>query len=89
MSEKKYGGYTSAELDHWEKLPMPIRVLTSSPFGAWLMRRDENRDRQRLNFIREEIEKIPGDYGSNNLVNGAIDDVLKILDKYMGANDET
>jgi len=42
---RKYGSYTSEDLDFWERLPMPSKVLTESAFGAWLLRRDENRDK--------------------------------------------
>lgn len=45
MSEKMYGSYSSADLDDWERFPFVSQVLTSSAFGAWLMRRDENRDK--------------------------------------------
>ena len=43
--KKMYGSYSDADLNDWERFPMNSRVLTSSAFGAWLMRRDENRDR--------------------------------------------
>ena len=42
MSEKMYGSYSSADLDDWERFPFVSQVLTTSAFGAWLMRRDEN-----------------------------------------------
>ncbi len=38
---KMYGGYSDADLNDWERLPLNMQVLTSSAFGAWLMRRDE------------------------------------------------
>jgi len=38
---KMYGSYTDDDLNYWEQLPAVINVLTSSFFGAWLMRRDE------------------------------------------------
>lgn len=36
---------------------------------------------KRLAKAIEEIRKLPKDYGYSNLVNGAIDDVLEILEK--------
>ena len=39
-----YGSYSDADLNDWERLPMNASVLTSSAFGAWLLRRDERRD---------------------------------------------
>ena len=43
--EKMYGSYSDADLNDWERFPMNSRVLTSSAFGAWLLRRDERRDK--------------------------------------------
>lgn len=43
--EKMYGSYSDADLNDWEKFPMNANVLTSSAFGAWLLRRDERRDK--------------------------------------------
>ena len=43
--EKMYGSYSDADLNDWEKFPMNASVLTSSAFGAWLLRRDERRDK--------------------------------------------
>ena len=40
-----YGSYSSSDIDDWQKFPQVANVLTSSLFGAWLMRRDENRDK--------------------------------------------
>lgn len=40
---KKYGSYTDADLNDWQKLPAIAPILTSSAFGAWLQRRDENK----------------------------------------------
>ena len=44
-NEKMYGSYSDADLNDWEKFPMNASVLTSSAFGAWLLRRDERRDK--------------------------------------------
>jgi len=44
LIEKMYGSYSDADLNDWERLPMNASVLTSSAFGAWLLRRDERRD---------------------------------------------
>ena len=41
--EKMYGSYSDADLNDWERFPMNASVLTSSAFGAWLLRRDERR----------------------------------------------
>ena len=43
--EKMYGSYSDADLNDWERLPLNSRVLTSSAFGAWLLRHDERRDK--------------------------------------------
>lgn len=43
--EKMYGSYSDADLNDWERFPINAKVLTSSAFGAWLLRRDERRDR--------------------------------------------
>lgn len=40
---KQYGDYSDADLNDWQKLPMVSSVLTTSAFGAWLMRRDERK----------------------------------------------
>lgn len=45
LIEKMYGSYSDADLNDWERLPMNASVLTSSAFGAWLLRRDERRDK--------------------------------------------
>ena len=45
MIEKKYGSYSDADLNDWERFPINASVLTSSAFGAWLLRRDERRDK--------------------------------------------
>ncbi len=37
-----YGSYSDEDLNEWERMPQNIRVLTSSAFGAWLLRRDKN-----------------------------------------------
>lgn len=36
-----YGSYSDEALNEWERMPQNIRVLTSSAFGAWLLRRDK------------------------------------------------
>jgi hypothetical protein len=43
---KLYGSYSDADLNDWERFPSVARVLTSSAFGAWLMRRDEQMAKQ-------------------------------------------
>lgn len=52
---KIYGSYTDADLDHWQSLPMNSKVLTQSAFGAWLLRRDENKAKQ---FPKISLEKV-------------------------------
>lgn len=44
--DKIYGSMSDEELNKWEKLPVIVNILTSKEFGAWLLRRDENRDKQ-------------------------------------------
>ena len=46
---KKYGNMTDADLDSWQMLPGVAPVLISKEFGAWLQRRDERRDQERIN----------------------------------------
>lgn len=43
-----YGSFSDEDLNEWERMPQNIRVLTSSAFGAWLLRRDKK--------MREENE---------------------------------
>ena len=56
MSEKMYGSYSSSFLDKWEKSMFVSGVLTSAPFGAWLMRRDENRGARKEGEVSYWIE---------------------------------
>lgn len=89
---KMYGSYSDADLDHWQNLPMNSYVLTQSAFGAWLMRRDENKAKQfptvslsKVKEAREEIEQYGAEEqecGDQKIAN-AILDVLEILDKLM------
>lgn len=44
-----YGSYSDEDLNEWERMPQNIRVLTSSAFGAWLLRRDKR--------IKEQVPK--------------------------------
>lgn len=64
MIEKMYGSYSDADLNDWERFPMNASVLTSSAFGAWLLRRDERRDKAFPQADYEEQIKI-----NNKLVN--------------------
>jgi hypothetical protein len=43
---KMYGSYSDEDLNDWQQFPLVSSVLTSSLFGAWLMRRDENKAKQ-------------------------------------------
>ena len=47
---KIYGNYTEHELNEWQTIPFVESVLTSSVFGAWLLRRDENKAKQEHSF---------------------------------------
>lgn len=38
---------TNEELNEWERLSFIRNVLTSKEFGAWLHRRDKNKEKQR------------------------------------------
>lgn len=62
---KRYGSYTDADLNDWERFPTNANVLTSSAFGAWLRRRDERRDAKvlesKLKQLRENIEEYEAD----------------------------
>ena len=58
---KQYGSYSNADLDDWQKFPQVSSVLTSSAFGAWLMRRDENRDRSLGLIPNSVLEDIKAD----------------------------
>lgn len=51
--DKMYGSYSDSDLNDWERFPIPSNVLTSSAFGAWLLRRDERRD----TTIKADYEK--------------------------------
>ena len=65
---KLYGSYSDADLNDWEQFPQVSSVLTSSLFGAWLMRRDENKAKQfptipltKIEQAREEIQQAQED----------------------------
>lgn len=100
---KMYGSYSDADLDHWQNLPMNSYVLTQSAFGAWLMRRDENKAKQfpaipldKIKQTREEIDELDGEFltiydGTNKLGSGKyvyIEAVLEILDKLIAESEE-
>lgn len=50
---KMYGSYSDEDLNEWEKFNAIL--LTSSAFGAWLMRRDEKRDKRKLEQAKAEL----------------------------------
>lgn len=54
--DKIYGFLSNEELNKWERLPVVVNILTSKEFGSWLLRRDENRDKQ--NSSRPQGKKI-------------------------------
>ena len=83
MSDKKYGSYTDEDLNDWQILPAVAPILTSSQFGAWLMRRDKRRDKKKLEEIKAEIGRIKTEDGGDFLERPAIDIIYesqKILD---------
>lgn len=53
--DKIYGFLSNEELNKWEKLPVVVNILTSKEFGSWLLRRDENRDKQNNSRPKGEI----------------------------------
>ena len=53
--DKIYGFLSNEELNKWEKLPVVVNILTSKEFGSWLLRRDENRDKQNNSRPHGEI----------------------------------
>ena len=86
---KTYGDYSDADLNDWQMLPLISNVLTSSAFGAWLMRRDERRGereksviskiRAEISDFEEEVFHRPNtDYSDY----AAIRHCLEIIDKY-------
>lgn len=95
---KMYGSYSDDDLNDWERLPLNAMVLTSSGFGAWLYRRDENKRKQEnidvLDKIKADVERIE--------ISGRIDEhssfirsgehikhmVIDIIDKYRGKQNE-
>ena len=81
---KIYGSYTDADLDHWQSLPMNSHVLTQSAFGAWLLRRDENKAKQFPKVSLTKVKKAREEIENWSTYDGIyIDraDVLEILDK--------
>ena len=97
---KMYGSYSDDDLNDWERLPLNAMVLTSSGFGAWLYRRDENKRKQEntdvLNKIKADIEQYQADCGlsCSDDVNCrtcdriTFDTILGIIDKYRKGNKE-
>ena len=76
MADKMYGSYSDADLNDWERFPMNANVLTSSAFGAWLLRRDERRDKV---FLRQEMSKcrydLSVDCNNKNCVSCVLDKI--------------
>lgn len=57
---KMYGSYSDEDLNEWERMPQNIRVLTSSAFGAWLLRRDKRiKEREPKTDWIPVTEKLP------------------------------
>lgn len=80
--DKKYGSYTNEDINDWEKLPENIRVLTSSGFGAWLLRRDERKgNRDLINELEKIKTKIECNMQKSNDYLYGYADSLVIIDK--------
>lgn len=81
---KQYGSYTDADLNDWQMLPENSRVLTSSAFGAWLLRRDERKGNRDL---ITELEKLKAEVqGLRHTESDTFDKVVR-LDKLNNAID--
>ena len=84
MLSKQYGSYTDADLNDWQMLPENSRVLTSSAFGAWLLRRDERKGNRDL---ITELEKLKAEVqGLRHTESDTFDKVVR-LDKLNNAID--
>ena len=82
--DKKYGTYTNEELNNWQNLPANSMVLTSSGFGAWLLRRDERKGNRDL---ITELEKLKAEVqGLCHTERDTFDKVVR-LDKLNNAID--
>ena len=84
---KQDGSYSDADLTDWERLPLPSKVLTQSAFGAWLMRRDEHRDKA-MNLIPKSIledirAEIDGYCSDNRDRNDGLYIAMRIIDKHL------
>lgn len=94
---KIYGSYSDADLDHWQNLPMNSYVLTQSAFGAWLMRRDENKAKQfptvSLYKVKQAREEIESNKNTTSMLdcakfyNNGLDKALEILDKLISESE--
>jgi len=73
---KQYGSYTDADLNDWQMLPENSRVLTSSAFGAWLLRRDERKGNRDL-ITEFEKAKAEMEKRRNALDDGNLNDFKK------------
>lgn len=84
MSDKKYGSYTNEEINDWQSLPANSRVLTSSGFGAWLLRRDERKGNRDLIIELEKIKtEIECNMRKNNCDLYGYADSLVIIDNHI------
>jgi hypothetical protein len=60
---KMYGSLSDEDLNEWERLPSVMCVLCSAQMGAWLLRRDENKEKSehktgRWKFIVYDANRI-------------------------------
>lgn len=90
---KMYGSYSDDELNYWERLPANVIVLTSSAFGAWLLRRDENKRKQEntdlLDKITAEIRHFMYIINpSSSESDYACYYILQIIDKYKAESED-
>ena len=72
---------------------MPSKVLTESAFGAWLLRRDENRDRSlgliKGSDLKAEIRHFMFEVNpSSSESDYACNYILDFIDKKMGKESE-
>ena len=54
-----YGSLSDEDLNEWERLPSVMRVLCSAQMGAWLLRRDENKEKSEHKMGRWINSRVP------------------------------
>lgn len=82
---KIYGSYTNEEINDWQSLPANSRVLTSSAFGAWLLRRDERKgNRDLINELEKIKAEIKEKYNRTmSGYRGGLSDAIFIIDAHI------